>query len=32
MRSHIGPLIWMWILIAPFIGVFLLNSFAGDRR
>jgi hypothetical protein len=32
MRSHIGLLIRMWILIAPFIGVFLLNSFACDRR
>jgi hypothetical protein len=32
MRSHIGLLIWLWILVAPFIGIFVLSSLAGNDR
>ncbi len=29
MHSHIGFLIWVWILVAPFVGIFVLSSMAG---
>jgi hypothetical protein len=33
MHSHIGLLVWLWILVAPLVGIFVLSSVAGgDRR
>jgi transposase len=31
MHSHIGLLIWAWILVAPFVGTFVLSSMVGNR-
>jgi hypothetical protein len=33
MRSHIGLLVWLWILVVPFIAMIVLSGIVGrDRR